>query len=288
MIRFRQNNGRRGAEPRRPFCNIAMKIRCCRFLRLACMFMLMTAGHGWGSVTPWEIEVKGIVTVLDDRRVFITTHDPAGGEKSYILAEEQSRDGIKLLSVDIKNNVAQFDNHGTLQVLRICSTPELTTVSAASQTTAASLTRPAAMGGTPAQTSTAANSSNETVEGFNSGFATVVASTASSKNTSTGSGNASASSGNASTDAATGANPANGSTTGASSTSGSSSSEINTWWYGGSQDIERARLETEDAVRQGVLPPYPLTPLTPPGTPTELIGPGQAFFNHFNPQYRVN
>lgn len=255
-------------------------MRRCQFLRLACLFMLMTAGHGWGSVTPWEIEVKGIVTVLDDRRVFITTHDPAGGEKSYMLAEGQSCGGITLLSVDVKNNAAQFDNHGTLQVLRICSTPELavTSVSSQNQTAAASLVRPAAMGGTPAQASTTANSSNETVEGFNSDFATVVASTASSKNTSTGSGNASANSGNASTDVATGA----------SSTSGSSSSEINAWWYGGSQDIERARLETEDAVRQGALPPYPLTPLTPPGTPTELIGPGQAFFNHFNPQYRVN
>ena len=263
-----------------------MKMDGCQFVRLTCLFMLMLVGHARGSVTPWEIEVKGIATILDDRRVFITTHDPAGVEKSYMLVEGQSRSGIKLLSVDVKKAVAEFDNHGTLQVLRICSTPELTMASAASrnQTTAVSPARPPAMARTPAQVSTIANSFNEMVEGFNSGFATV----ASSRNSSANSGNTSTGSGSASTDAAMGANPANGSATGASFASGSSPSEINTWWYGGSQDIERARLETEDAVRQGALPPYPLTPLTPPGTPPELIGPGQAFFNHFNPQYRVN
>jgi len=277
-----------------------MKMGGCQFVRIACLFMLVLAGHGRGSVTPWKIEVKGIAAILDDRRVFIATQDPAGVEKNHVLVEGQSCGGIKLLSVDVKNSVAKFDNHGTLQFLRICSTPELTMASAASrnQTATASLARPAAMAGTPVQASTAANSSKETVEGFNSGFATVAASAASGKDSS--SKNSSTDSGNTSTDtttstgtitrkeAATGMDTANGSAKETSSLSASSSSEINSWWYTGSQDIEQARLETEDAVRQGILPAYPLTPLTPRGTPPELIGAGQAFFNHFATPYRVN
>lgn len=260
-----------------------------RFVRLGCLVALWLVCQGTGSAAPSEMEMNGIVTVPGDKRVFIKTQDAAGREINYMLVEGQSRGGIKLLSVDMNNNVAVFDNHGTSQILKICPTPELTAISATSQIQrmASSFSQPlaatdktlAATDKTPSQASTAANPSNATGERLNSGYAPVAVI----------GGNSSTASGSAPPDTTTGANPANETAAETPSASASSSPGNNTsWWYTGSQDIEQARLETADAVRQGVLPPYPLTPLTPPGTPPELIGPGQAYFNHFTKQYRSN
>lgn len=59
----------------------------------------------------------------------------------------------------------------------------------------------------------------------------------------------------------------------------------NTWWYRGSQQMEAARVATAAAVQRGELPAYPLTPLTPSGTPAVLIGSDQLYFNHFVRQF---
>jgi len=225
--------------------------------------------------------MNGIVMVPGDKRVLIKTHDATGSEINFMLAEGQSRNGIKLLSVDTKNNLAKFDNHGTLQVLKICPTPELTVAFASSQNRrGASSSSPssAATGKMVPRTSTSENLPNEAAGAFSPGYIAGA----------TGSGSASTISGGAPPAATTGANPANGSTAWVSSAPDSSSAEKATWWYTGSQEIEQARSETAEAVRNGFLPAYPLTPLTPPGTPPELIGPEQAFFNHFTRQYRAN
>jgi hypothetical protein len=206
-----------------------------------------------------------------------------------MLVEGQSRGGVKLLSVDTKNAVAKFDNHGTLQVVRICSTPELTVVAALkNQAGAPSPAHPAAaMAKAPGQAPTA-GSSSAGAEGFNPGFLPIAVSSRNSS-TASGGGATGATAGTAVTDTTTvgttvtGIETANGSTAGTPATSDPLSWAKSTWWYTGSQDVEQARAETADAVHSGALPPYPLTPLTPPGTPPELIGPGQAFFNHFVP-----
>jgi hypothetical protein len=243
--------------------------------------------------------MNGIVTVLGDKRVIIRTHDASGAEMSYMLVEGQSRGGIKLLSVDTKNGVAKFDNHGALQVVRICSTPELTVAAAAlkNQVSAPSPAHPAAaVDRAPAPAPTAASSAAGAEE-FNPGYLPVAASGRNSPaasgggttDTTPGTGTA----GTAATETTTvgmttaGTGTANDSSAGTSTASDPLAWAKNTWWYTGSQDIEQARTETADAVRNGALPAYPLTPLTPAATPADLIGPGQAFFNHFAPVYRV-
>ena len=50
------------------------------------------------------------------------------------------------------------------------------------------------------------------------------------------------------------------------------------FWMKASKEFEQLRIQTADAVRSGVNEPIPLTPLTPAGTPAELIGPDQAWF----------
>jgi hypothetical protein len=54
--------------------------------------------------------------------------------------------------------------------------------------------------------------------------------------------------------------------------------EVEPFWVRASQEFEQLRIQTADAVRSGVDEPIPLTPLTPAGTPAELIGPDQAWF----------
>jgi hypothetical protein len=272
-----------GAEQNRAglFTNCAMKMGGYKVIRFACLVALLLGPAGMSSAAPAEFEMNGIVMVPGDKRVIIKTHDATGLEINVMLAEGQSRDGIKLLSVDTKNNVAKFDNHGSLQVLKICPTPELTinSVTSQNQRMASPSSQPSvATGKTPVQVSAAANPFAAAGGESNSGYIAVAVA----------GGNSSTDSGSAPPAATTGANPANGSTTGVSSTSDSSSSEQDSWWYGGSQEIEQARLQTAEAVRNGALPPYPLTPLTPRGTPPELIGPGQVFFNHFSRVYHAN
>jgi len=70
-----------------------------------------------------------------------------------------------------------------------------------------------------------------------------------------------------------------------SSTSIQTGKQSDSWWYTGAQEMEAARLATAAAVRRGEAEPFPLTPLTPVGTPAELISAEQRYFNHFVPQF---
>jgi len=246
-----------------------------------CLILLLLGHSGMSSAAPSEFEMNGIVMAPGARQVFLRTHDATGREINFMLTEGQSRNGITLLSVDTKSNLARFDNHGTLQVLKICPTPEVIAISANSPNRRPAAAAPPPSAGTSktvSRTSTPDNPLNAPVGAFNPGYPGVAAR----------GGNSSAVSGGAPPDGTTGANTGNGAATGIPSTSDSSSGDKASWWYTGSQEIEQARLATAAAVRNGDLPAYPLTPLTPSGTPPELIGPEQAFFNHFTRQYHAN
>jgi hypothetical protein len=52
------------------------------------------------------------------------------------------------------------------------------------------------------------------------------------------------------------------------------------WWYAEAQKIEKTRQETAQRVMAGEWPPEPLTPLTPPGTPAQLIGADSVFLKN--------
>jgi hypothetical protein len=56
--------------------------------------------------------------------------------------------------------------------------------------------------------------------------------------------------------------------------------QSNNGWYQESASIEQNRLETAQSVLAGEMTPWPRTPLTPAGTPANLIA-GETFFaNH--------
>ena len=84
-----------------------------------------------GAQTPPAILVNGVISILGDRRVAFTTDPGTATAKDFMLAEGESRLGIRLVSVDIRSATAIFDNHGTRQKISICATPNLITPEAA-------------------------------------------------------------------------------------------------------------------------------------------------------------
>jgi hypothetical protein len=211
---------------------------------------------------PPEIFFNGIFTLFGDHRVLFKTHSGNPEEKSFMLAEGEARDGIRLLAVDIHAGIAQFDNHGVIQKISICPTPDLgpaanATITAGQKSFSGASSATAVAAGEPGLFSpaTAAASSFSAANGID---ATAQAAEKAGADFSTGR---------------------------TSQPVSKQDATQNTWWYRGSQQMEAARVATAAAVERGELPAYPLTPLTPPGTPAVLIGSDQLYFNHFVRQF---
>jgi hypothetical protein len=220
--------------------------------------LVFTTALAARAEAPPEIFFNGIFTLFGDHRVLFKTHSGDPEEKSFMLAEGEARDGIRLLAVDIHASIAQFDNHGVIQKISICPTPDLVTAASATITAgqksfsgASSATAVAAGGPDSFSPATSAASSFSAANGIDAA-------------------------------AQTGADASAGQTDKPVSKKDATQ---NTWWYRGSQQMEAARVATAAVVGRGELPAYPLTPLTPPGTPAVLIGSDQLYFNHFVRQF---
>jgi hypothetical protein len=194
-----------------------------------------------------EVVLNGMVAIFDDRRAFFTI--PSAG--NFSLAEGESRFGIKLLSIDFPSRCVRIADRGEVRWVRICAATELFAVS-----------RNASRGnvmnpdGTPnISTETSLGSTSTTVQNHTS----IVAGTAGASNSSVGNNDGS---GNV------------------SSRSTNENQQVYQWWIQEAQKIEHARIETADRVAAGKWPPYPLTPLTPPGTPAQLVSGDSVFMDH--------
>ena len=223
---------------------------------------------------PLSITLTGVTTVLGDRRaLFKTPSTGVVGWKQHMLVEGQSEDEIKLLAIDVPMGTARFINHGVLQIVAICKTPSLAVgifsgLGEAPSTVAANGVR------------------------FNNNFQSArqpVESPDGSPFVRGGAGRGGAATG-AAANAGTPGSSSPGS--GASiSTPGWGAATVDTfaldgtepWWLAGSKLTEQARLRSAADVQAGLADPQPLTPLTPPGTPADLVGPDQAYFIHWSP-----
>lgn len=226
------------------------------------VLLVFTMALAARAEAPPEIFFNGIFTLFGDHRVLFKTHSGDPEEKSFMLAEGEARDGIRLLAVDIHAGIAQFDNHGVIQKISICPTPDLVTAASATITAgqksfSGAASSPAVAAGEPGSFSptTAAASSFSAANGIAAA---------------------------AQTAKKTGADASVGQT---GQTVSEKAAAQNSWWYRGSQQMEAARVATAAAVQRGELPAYPLTPLTPSGTPAVLIGSDQLYFNHFVRQF---
>ena len=219
---------------------------------------------------PPIIVLKGLVSILGNKRALLKALG-VNGERSYLLSEGEQRDGIRLLSVDIKAGVVTVNNQDAVQTIAICPTPTLLAAAASGGAAPVRLARdnptalplagfpsagietPASAGGQMSQSGIVPGAGGARSDGSQSGGSQ-----------SGGSGNGDA----AANDSAGG--------------SGNNITDYATqgyhWWVKEAQNIEQARIATAAQVMNGSVPPYPLTPFTPPDTPARLIGPNKAYF----------
>jgi len=220
---------------------------------------------------PPEITLNGLMTIFGDKRaLFKVRNQSSGKEDSYILSEGQRDGDIQLLSVDVKGSSITVNNHGFIQTIGICKTAILQMIE--NKAAANGGINPAAndhskFSSNPSQTPAPEfQDANGQPAAFQSGYQVGLAN---SKNPSSADKNANANSNNSQN--SSGANP------GASK---SVAPKFDPWWVRGSKMVEQARVDSANAVLNGTADPQPLTPLTPPGTPANLIGSDLLFFDH--------
>ena len=216
---------------------------------------------------PPEITLNGLMTIFGDKRALFKVRARSGEEKSCILSEGQRDGDIELLSVDMKEDAITVNNHGVIQKITICKTAILPMIE----------NKVAANGGiNPTSNGNSKFSSNQNQTpapefqnangqpgAFQSGYQVGAANS----KTASSVGNNTTGNDNQNSD---GSNPA----------AENSSAPVDPWWIRGSKMVEQSRVQSADAVANGTASPLPLTPLTPPGTPANLIGSEQMFFDH--------
>jgi hypothetical protein len=257
--------------------------RCTMHLRSLTVAGLLAAGLAAGTVVaiaqgtgpvPAGIVLDGVTTILGDHRAcFKVTFTAGAAEVGFMLAEGQARYGIKLLAVDARLNAVTISNQGLTQIIPICKTPTLLATATADGNASIRLggrDNPGTVftGNVEAQ-------GNETQPAVNGQFPPGYAIGPGGLQNGSASGNNNDFSGN--TDNSTD-NSSNGSSAGAGDNT--SHTQLYQWWVKEAEKIERARIETASRVMAGEWPPYPLTPLTPPNTLPQLIGPGSLYMNH--------
>ena len=214
---------------------------------------------------PPDVVLNGIMVVFD--RKYALFKLPANKGKSYLLGEGQSDGEIELLSVDDRAGVIKIKNHGVVQTV--------------------ALAKPPAPSGTPAAASAAApiaaaanNPQSVSAEGIPQSAMENTPATSAAPVAPVGYAVAFAGSSGNSQSSSSGSTPSDGSS-GSQSSGGSSSTTkaaSEQWWVVASKNLEAARAATAGLVDSGQAEPFPLTPFTPPGTPGNLIGPGQLYF----------
>ena len=233
------------------------------------------------------IVLNGITTIFGDKRALFNVVDaPTKTSRSYFLSEGERSGDIELLSVDARAGSIRVSDQGVVQWVTIRQAPVLGMLSnpvPANATAAADL---ASKNGS--DTNSVALAPNP-VNGSPDNSASPVAAQVAVPGAGFVPGNGTASGGSSSDNVSSPANPGNGSSPASAgsdntaSTSGSTGGSPNdSWWMKEAQKIEQARQETAQRVMDGKWQPYPLTPLTPPGTPSQLISSASAYF-FFNP-----
>lgn len=230
-------------------------------MTLAGVLVILTAGASGSKLSlPDAVVLNGVTAIFGDNRAFFQVPGPnPSSVQTFSLAEGQSANGIQLLSVNFKLESVTIDNHGHVQNIHICSTPVLLAAASLGNTgpNAKSTSTTSTKRGTGADSST-------DNPGTNGEVVSNVASTGL-----RGGGTAL----NPNEKNPTSSSPASGN----GSDSNPTDSHQYVWWYAEAQKIEKTRLETAQRVMAGEWPPEPLTPLTPPGTPAQLIGANSVF-----------
>jgi len=184
---------------------------------------------------------------------------------SFMLSEGESQFGIKLLAVDVAGQRVQIERYNQKSFLNLCGTPNLT-AAAAVPAVVATTTNPSA----PGALSVEGYLASEAVQRIKAGNPLwVPTASASRQNTGSGADNAGA---------ANSENSANNS----SASTAFPEDFTKELWYQDSLVIEQERAATAADVLSGQKTPFPRTPLTPPGTPGQLLDRETIYADHIS------
>lgn len=243
------------------------------------------SASGSQSSPPDTVVLNGVTAIFGDKRAFFQMPGPnPSSAQTFSLAEGQSANGIQLLSVNFELESVMINNHGHVQNIHICTTPVLLAAASLGDTgsNAKSTSTTSTKRGTGADSSTDNPGksgdvvSNVDSTGLRGGGTAVNPNEKSPNSNGSDSSNPNSSSSVAGNDSPTSSSPASGN----GSNSDPTDSHQYVWWYAEAQKIEKTRQETAQRVMAGEWPPEPLTPLTPPGTPAQLIGADSVFLKN--------
>ena len=252
-------------------------------MTLAGAVVILTAGASGPKLSPPDaVILNGVIEIFGNKRAFFQKPGPnPSSAQTFSLAEGESADGIHLLSVSFTQESVMINNHGHVQNIHICAAPVLL-AAARMRNMGNPAPQTKSKATIPAQSGAGADSStdnpgangdvvfNADSSGFRGGGMAV---NPNEKNPGSSNPSSSPVAGND--------NPASGSpASGNGSNSNPTDNQQYVWWYAEAQKIEKTRLETASRVMAGEWPPEPLTPLTPPGTPAQLIGADSVFLKN--------
>jgi hypothetical protein len=206
---------------------------------------------------PIPVTLDGIAVIFDDHRAMFKTTTVAG---EFSLREGEKYFGIKLLSIDLKSSCVLIDNRGEVQTLHICNPPSL--ISTSGENGGSSNGETTATGILAAQNAETTGDRSEIATNFIATHPEFFLA---------GNGGSGAAKNPATTSPAAGNTEASPPPTGGTDASQTPTTEVYYWWMKDAQKMEVARLQTADRVLAGEWPPYPRTPLTPPGTSPRLV-----------------
>jgi hypothetical protein len=244
---------------------------------LAVELVLRIASAQEAQAVPAGIVLDGVTTILGDNRAcFKVTFEDGRPEADFMLAEGQARYGIRLLAVDARSGTVTINEQRMYtRNISICKTPVLLAVTT-STTGVTAAARPGGNAHSGAVATDSVRSAGDETPAANGQFIPAAFAVGTGSSPSTGSENGT--SGNSDNTTAKANNSDASSSAGAGDNT--TQSHLYQWWIKEAEKIERARVETAQRVTAGEWPPYPLTPLTPPGTPAQLIGAGSLFMDH--------
>jgi len=208
---------------------------------------------GLQPAAAYTVQLNGIVGLFNPKMaMFVLGRGENYPPTSFMLAEGESQFGIRLLAVDVTGQRVQIECYNKKSYLNLCGTPNVTNAVAAP--TGVTQTRQPV----PGELSVASYLASEAVQRIKEGNPLwVPAAPAGRQNTGSGTDNAG---------------------------TGTAVPEDFTkeLWYQDSLALERARAETVAEVLSGERSPYPLTPLTPPGTPGQLLNQDVIYSDHIS------
>jgi len=215
------------------------------------------------------VELNGIACFFREKFAFFVILQPGQPASSgFTLAEGESQFGLKLLAVDAAAGRVEIEDHGGKKSLRLSSASNLGSSPAAGTAGGAETSSERGANGSAGGSDNNGLADQYQIMAGNPGWGTIPPVS----NTSKSDGNSAArqNGGNAN-----GADPVS-----------ALKDHASEGWYQESLSIEQSRAATAKEVLAGEMTPWPRTPLTPPGTPANLVG-KETFFSSHIPGYVV-